>query len=128
MATVSQIEKQIANLQKKADDLRRKKAASVILKIKKMMAEHGLSLTDLEEETGALRKKARHANLESGSRPAKATAGKSKLPPKYRDPVSGATWSGHARPPAWIKDAKDRSKFLIEPASQSADTVKPPRD
>jgi hypothetical protein len=36
------------------------------------------------------------------------------LAPKYRDPKTGATWSGHARPPAWIKDARDRSVFLIE--------------
>lgn len=34
------------------------------------------------------------------------------IPPKYRDPVSGATWSGLARPPAWIKD-RDRAPFLI---------------
>ncbi|CAB3755457.1 H-NS histone family protein [Paraburkholderia humisilvae] len=38
---------------------------------------------------------------------------KGKMPPKYRDPKTGATWSGHARPPAWIKDVKDRSRFLI---------------
>jgi hypothetical protein len=31
----------------------------------------------------------------------------------YRDPKTGAEWSGHARPPLWIKDVKDRSKFLI---------------
>jgi DNA-binding protein H-NS len=41
------------------------------------------------------------------------TRSKGKLPPKYRDPKSGATWSGHARPPAWIKDVKDRSRYLI---------------
>ncbi|MGF6786114.1 H-NS family nucleoid-associated regulatory protein [Paraburkholderia sp. 35.1] len=37
-----------------------------------------------------------------------------KAAPKYFDPKTGATWSGVARPPAWIKDAKDRSVFLIE--------------
>lgn len=35
-----------------------------------------------------------------------------KVPPKYRDPVSGATWTGRGRSPVWIAD-KDRSKFLI---------------
>jgi DNA-binding protein H-NS len=40
--------------------------------------------------------------------------------PKYRDPKTGATWSGHARPPAWIRDAKDRSVFLIEGSAASA--------
>lgn len=33
--------------------------------------------------------------------------------PKYRDPESGATWSGRGRPPAWI-DGKDRVTFEIK--------------
>ncbi|KWE32649.1 H-NS family nucleoid-associated regulatory protein [Burkholderia territorii] len=33
--------------------------------------------------------------------------------PKYRDPESGATWSGRGRPPAWI-DGKDRVPFEIK--------------
>jgi len=35
----------------------------------------------------------------------------------YRDPKSGATWSGCGRAPAWIADAKDRSRFLIAGAT-----------
>lgn len=35
-------------------------------------------------------------------------------PARYRDPKTGATWSGRARAPAWIANAKDRSKFLID--------------
>ncbi|MEX3986017.1 H-NS family nucleoid-associated regulatory protein [Paraburkholderia sp. EG287A] len=31
---------------------------------------------------------------------------------KYADPVSGATWSGRGRAPAWIA-GKDRTKLLI---------------
>ena len=38
-------------------------------------------------------------------------------PALYRDPKTGATWSGRARPPAWIANVKDRSKFLIEGAA-----------
>ncbi|UEP39745.1 H-NS histone family protein (plasmid) [Burkholderia ambifaria] len=38
--------------------------------------------------------------------------------PRYRDPGTGATWSGRGRPPAWI-DGKDRTQFLIAaPAAQ----------
>src|SRR5258707_15683820 len=36
---------------------------------------------------------------------------------KYRAPKTGATWSGHARPPQWIAGVKDRSKFLIAGAA-----------
>ncbi|SAL81581.1 histone family protein nucleoid-structuring protein H-NS [Caballeronia arvi] len=31
--------------------------------------------------------------------------------PKYRDPVSGATWSGRGRAPQWIV-GQDRDRFL----------------
>ncbi|RQR34839.1 H-NS family nucleoid-associated regulatory protein [Burkholderia sp. Bp9142] len=34
-------------------------------------------------------------------------------PAKYRDPKTGDTWSGRGRAPAWIANAKDRSKFSI---------------
>ncbi|MBN3835171.1 H-NS histone family protein [Burkholderia sp. Ac-20344] len=38
--------------------------------------------------------------------------------PRYRDPGTGATWSGRGRPPAWI-DGKDRTQFQIAaPAAQ----------
>nr|WP_249181090.1 H-NS histone family protein [Burkholderia cenocepacia] len=38
--------------------------------------------------------------------------------PRYRDPGTGATWSGRGRPPAWI-DGRDRTQFLIAaPAAQ----------
>lgn len=33
--------------------------------------------------------------------------------PKYRDPKTGHTWSGHGKAPKWIKDAPDRNVFLI---------------
>jgi len=32
--------------------------------------------------------------------------------PKYRDPVTGKTWSGRGKPPLWIRD-KDRSQFVV---------------
>jgi DNA-binding protein H-NS len=34
--------------------------------------------------------------------------------PKYRDPMSGETWSGRGRAPAWLATAKDRTEYLIE--------------
>jgi DNA-binding protein H-NS len=122
MVTLSQIEQRIAHLQKKADDLRRKKSASVISSIRKMMAEHGLSIKDIEEAPEeAPRKRGRPVGSKNGVRTSSAKAAASKVPPKYRDPATGATWSGRARPPAWIKDVKDRSKYLIErPAAEQA--------
>jgi DNA-binding protein H-NS len=41
------------------------------------------------------------------------------LPPaanaRYRDPATGATWSGRGRVPQWIAD-KNRDDFLIQPS------------
>ncbi|WP_199135446.1 H-NS family nucleoid-associated regulatory protein [Delftia sp. ASV31] len=36
--------------------------------------------------------------------------------PKFRDPETGATWTGRGKPPNWIVD-KDREQFLIAPAA-----------
>jgi DNA-binding protein H-NS len=130
MATLSQIEQRIVQLQKKADDLRRKKSASIILSIRKMMAEHGLTIKDIE---AAPQEMPRRRGRPVGSKntvvapvvKSAKSAKNTKTPPvaKYRDPVTGATWSGRARPPAWIKDAKDRSKFLIEPPAAKTVSV-----
>jgi DNA-binding protein H-NS len=35
--------------------------------------------------------------------------------PKFRDPETGATWTGRGKPPNWI-NGKDREQFLIETA------------
>ncbi|NTY39850.1 H-NS histone family protein [Burkholderia diffusa] len=39
---------------------------------------------------------------------------KTQVEAKYRDPKTGATWSGRGRAPAWIKGAKNRNRFLIQ--------------
>lgn len=43
----------------------------------------------------------------------RAKPARSVSPAKYRDPRTGATWSGRGRTPNWIKDAKNRDRFLI---------------
>ncbi|REG60806.1 H-NS histone family protein [Paraburkholderia sp. BL6669N2] len=39
----------------------------------------------------------------------------------YRDPKSGATWSGRGPAPAWLAGAKDRTRFLIDGAGAAAE-------
>ena len=48
-----------------------------------------------------------------------------KAAPKYRDPVSGSTWTGRGVAPAWIKDVakEDRGQFLI--VTEAAPTPAP---
>src|SRR6516164_1304425 len=110
MSTLAQLESQIQKLQRRADALREQKSSEAIASIRALMAEYGLTTADLVK-AGFGKKRGRPAGSKNGA--GKKMAAKAKLPPKYRDPVSGATWSGHARPPAWIKDAPDRSVYLI---------------
>jgi DNA-binding protein H-NS len=37
-----------------------------------------------------------------------------KAPAKYRDPATGKEWSGRGKPPNWIKESLDRSRFLVK--------------
>ncbi|WP_322014908.1 H-NS histone family protein [Paraburkholderia sp. J12] len=42
----------------------------------------------------------------------RATQGPSEV--KYQNPETGETWSGRGRAPGWIRDAKNRDKFLVK--------------
>jgi len=130
MATLAQLENQIRKLQQRADALRAKESVEVIAKIRAMMDEFGLTTADLAKAgLGTMKQRGRPAGSKKSAASKKSAVSKNgaikpKLPPKYRDPVSGATWSGHARPPAWIKDAPERSAYLIDAASGKNGTAK----
>ncbi len=42
---------------------------------------------------------------------------------KYQNPKTGESWSGRGRAPAWIKDVKDRTRFLIGAAAETQSTA-----
>lgn len=114
MATLEAIQARIQKLQVQADALRMKSKQSVIDKIHGLMSKNGLTLEDIGNPTRRASK---------GTKTVKASAGgkaKGTLPAKYRNPKTGETWSGRARPPAWIKDVKDRSKYLIDQDDNAA--------
>jgi DNA-binding protein H-NS len=133
MATLAQLENQIQKLQRRADRLREQKSSEVIANIHALMQEYGLNVSDLSKGgASGIKRRGRPAGSKNAPKAASKSAAKatratratkaakpSKMPAKYRDPVSGLTWSGHARPPAWIKDAPDRSVFLINGAAAS---------
>ncbi|SEJ47371.1 H-NS histone family protein [Paraburkholderia diazotrophica] len=128
MATLESIQARIKKLQTQAEAIVAQRAQGALDQIRELMIKHGLTTEDIERRAKARRDRVLAERLGvSGGKAKSATATKGKLPPKYRDPKTGATWSGHARPPAWIKNVKDRSKFLIDPAeavSEPAVTVK----
>src|SRR5471030_2602770 len=119
MPTLEQIQTKMKKLQVQADVLIAKKAQAAVDQIRKIMLAHGLTTEDIEAKAKAKRE----AKAANGSAPkVKSTAAsslKGGTPPKYQHPKTGATWTGHGRAPAWIADAKDRSKFLIDGADVS---------
>jgi DNA-binding protein H-NS len=122
MATLEIIQARIKKLQTQAETLIAQGAQGALNQIRELMIKHGLTTEDIERRAKARRERERKVRLGVSSVKAGiASAVKGKLPPKYRDPKTGATWSGHARPPAWIKDVKDRSKFLIDAAAAAAE-------
>lgn len=90
LAQKSELERQIAELQKTS-------RADAIAEIKRLMSETGLTIADLGK---------REVTLSSSA--VKGT----KVAAKYRDPESGATWSGRGLKPRWLAAALDAGKKI----------------
>ncbi|MGX6564814.1 H-NS histone family protein [Cupriavidus necator] len=99
MATYKELIAQKRALEAHLEEVRANEVAGVIEKIQTWMAEYDLTVEDVT-------KRRRGRPAASGvSKP------KSELPPKYRDPKTGKTWSGRGRAPAWL--GKNPNRFLI---------------
>lgn len=109
MATLEAIQAKMKRLQAQAEALIAEKAQAALDQIRALMIEHGLTTADIEAKAKLRRERAR-ATLGSAT-------SKGKSAPKYQDPKTGATWTGHGRAPAWIASARDRTKFLIAGAT-----------
>ncbi|SOE94513.1 DNA-binding protein H-NS [Burkholderia sp. D7] len=86
LAKAAELDRQIASA-------REVEAAGALAEIKARVAEFGFTVEDVFST-----KKARKERKRSG--------------PTYRDPESGATWSGMGREPGWIK-GKNRAAFVV---------------
>lgn len=95
MATYKELLAQKAKLEEQLESARVKELEAVIQQVRQVVAEYGLTAEDLG----------------LASRRGRGSAKKTPVAPKYRDPKTGATWSGRGRAPAWI--GKNRDKFLI---------------
>jgi len=114
MPTLEQIQTKMKKLQVQADALIAKKAQAAVDQIRKIMLAHGLTTEDIEAKAKAKREAKAADGTASNVKSKAASSLKGGTPPKYQHPKTGATWTGHGRAPAWIAEAKDRSKFLIE--------------
>ena len=96
MTTLAELIKQKEALEAQISNTRQSELSDAISKVKALVAEHGLTQKDVF----------------GSSKGTKKSSGRSKVALKYRDPLSGHTWSGRGKAPKWI-DGQERSKFLI---------------
>ncbi len=103
MTTYYELKAQLAELARQAEQAKALEVHAVIDEIRAKVAEYGLT----EKDIFGRRRRAKAK---------KALVGM----PKYRNPKTGAEWTGHGRAPAWIKAAKDRTLFLIASSASAA--------
>lgn len=104
MTTLQDLLAQKVALDKQIADLQKATRTEALQKVRALMSEHGLTAADFVGSAGRATKSA-----ESG--PAKKVAA------KYRDPVSGKTWSGRGLKPVWFRDALGAGKTAEELAA-----------
>ncbi|VWB62826.1 DNA-binding protein [Burkholderia lata] len=98
MASYKELKAQMDALAEKTEAARVAEFQAVVDDIRAKVAAYGVTEKDI-----------------FGTRRARsATQAKAPVEAKYRDPKTGATWSGRGRAPSWIKDAKNRNRFLIQ--------------
>lgn len=97
MPTYQEYQEQIAKLQILAEQARREELNDARRKVRELMDAHKLSPSDFAEP----------------DKKAKQIQKKGTVQAKYRDPDSGATWTGRGRAPRWL-NGRDKEEFLIK--------------
>jgi DNA-binding protein H-NS len=86
-------------------EARKIELSEAIGKAKALISDFGLTQMDLfDSEKSAKTAKVRADGTEK--------TGRQKVAPKYKDPITGATWTGRGKAPKWI-DGQDRTRFVI---------------
>jgi DNA-binding protein H-NS len=114
------IQKQIQKLQEQAKKLeasRDAKKLKAVAQVNALMKKLNLSIEDLKvSPTKPGRSKP--VNGSKTARQKKTGALRPPVPPKYRDELSGQTWTGRGKPPVWLKNFLDQGRtkedFLID--------------
>lgn len=102
-ARVIELEQQLADARKAAEIERIKEKQAIVSQINELILAHHITADELK-----FAKYSRDREVKNKSK------GSSGIP-KYQNPETGLTWTGHGKPPAWIPKAKpERERFLIE--------------
>jgi len=89
VATLQDLLAQKEALEKEIESTKKQHRAEAIAKVRSLMAEYGLTASDLSGKAGA---------KPSGSKTGKVAV-------KYRNAATGDTWSGRGLQPKWLKAA-----------------------
>lgn len=95
---IAQLRAQQEALDKQLAEAKERETRQVLIDMVQKMREYGISLNEL-------------MGRKPGALPEEPQA-------KYRDPATGATWSGRGRAPAWIA-GKNRDEFLVDQRAAS---------
>lgn len=108
-------------LAQKTADLAQAKIETIITQ----MREYGVSTTEIMKHPAFAGLRAEQSKAEDRDPiiPRRGRPLGYKVPPKYRDPVTGATWGGAGRQPTWVtwhlaRDGATLAELLIEKAEQ----------
>lgn len=100
MATLKDLLSQIETLQGQVAQVRQREVGEAIAKVRSMVEEYQLTVNDIFPNGRA--GKAASGRKSSG-----------KVAAKYRDPISGKTWSGRGLAPKWLA-GKNKDDYLIQ--------------
>lgn len=109
--TYQQLQKEIANLQARAMEQRKKESASVVAQIREKMHAYGITLEDLKSSRSVAKRGRKVApDKKAGSKRGPA-------PIKFRDSATNDTWSGRGRAPRWLaaheQAGRKREEFAV---------------
>ena len=111
MSEYVKLKTQIEKLQKKAENAKRKEINQNICKVKRIIKIYNLSAKDLGLNKPEIKKKgfvikSMNPNLNG----IKKTDGRWSVKAKYKDPITGITWSGRGIKPKWFVLALSNGK------------------
>ena len=101
LAKKAELDRAQRALEAQLNEFRQADRVAAIAKIKALMAEHGLTAHDL---AGGAQAKRERSHPSAGTR----------IAPKYRDPLSGSTWTGRGQQPRWMRDAINNDGKTLE--------------
>lgn len=115
--TLTQLNAQIAKLQKEAQTLMAKEVAGVVERIKVAIRHYGLTATDLGFP-GRTTKTMKVVEKGAAKKTRKKAGRKHAGVVRYRD-EAGNTWTGHGRRPKWfvaaLESGKTTESLAVEP-------------